>query len=55
MRSMQKIEKIQKYNFFEKFMIFEILPSKDGNFRNATCNIIEKLCRQSIGVITPFS
>ena len=27
-------------------MVVEILTSEDEHFRNATCNNIEKLCRQ---------
>ena len=37
-------------NFLEKFMVFEILTSENEHFRNATCNNIEKRCRQIIGV-----
>ena len=37
-------------------MIVQILTSEDEHFRNATCNNIEKLCRQIDGVISePFS
>ena len=42
------------YNFLE-FMVAEILSSEDEHFKNVTCNNIEKLWRQIIGVISkPF-
>ena len=37
-------------------MAVQILTSEDEQFRTATCNNIEKFCRQIIGVVSkPFS
>ena len=56
MKFTQKLENFSNVQFFEKFMIVEILTSEDEHFRNATCNNIEKLCQQNIGLIfEPFS
>ena len=56
MKSTQKFEKFSNIQLFEKIMVVDISNSEDEPFRNATCNNIEKLCRQIIGVISkPFS
>ena len=54
--SEQNLRIFRLYNFFEKFRVVYILTSEDKRFRNSTYNSIEKLWRQTIGVISePFS
>ena len=48
-----KIQKLFVFTtFFETFMVVEILTSEDEDFRDATCNNIEKLWRQITGLFS---
>ena len=52
MKSTQKFDNFSNVQFFEKIMVVDILTSEDEHCRNATCNNMQKSCRQFIGVFS---